>query len=102
MKIYNSIQNDLAQYGFIQNNDQERYYPFSKRHLMNCIIAIISMISVLLFGIEVAESPKEYMDSFFGEIMLISIFISYTTMIFQTPRLFGNFNNCEKFKRECK
>lgn len=102
MKLFNSIQNDLARFGFNRNHDNNRYYPFNNQHFKITLTFNLGIISILLFGIEVADSPKEYMDSFFVEIMTVSLFMSYTSMIIQTSKLFAFFDNCERFVNECK
>lgn len=102
MKLFNSIQNDLARFGFNRTFDNGRYYPFNNQHWKITLTFNLGIVSILLFGVEVADSPKEYMDSFFVEILTVAIYISYTTMIFQTPKLFGIFDSYEKFENECK
>lgn len=103
MKMLNSIRKNSDEFGFIRTHDNDPCYPFNNQHLKITLTFTLGIISILLFGIEVAESPKEHMDSFLVEILTISIFISYTTtMIFQTSKLFAFFDSFEEVKNDCK
>lgn len=96
MKLFQTVQNHLELLGYIRNHGGYRYYPFSIRHLRATLIFISGMISIFIFVIRSADSPEEYMDSFYGLTVTFSVFASHMNTTFEMAKLFDFFDKCEK------
>lgn len=97
MKPFQTIQMNLAKLGVIASNKNEyQHYPFNKQHLKITIFASLDLISDFIYAIHVADSLKEYMDSFFILVATGGVFISYTTITFGMTKLFDFLDKYEK------
>lgn len=96
MKLFQAVQKDIKLLGFIRNHGGYRYYPLSIRHLVATAHFLIGIFMVFLFVVHFADSPEEYMDSFYILIMIFTTFTSFMTTILAMTRLFDFFDSYEK------
>lgn len=86
----------------MQDNCDNSYYPLNEKYLMMTLVFVISFISVGTYVFLVADSIKEYMNSFYLLIVTCAVFISYTTTILNAKKLFCFYDDCEKFHDDGK
>lgn len=96
MERFQTIRREIALLGFIPDHQDYLHYPFTKRHLGAHLICSLNIISVCIFAVHVADSPKEYMDSLYIITATVAISVSYTTIAFKTTKLFTVFSDIEK------
>lgn len=98
MTVFQAIQNNLRLLGYIQNHDGYRYYIFRRSHFIAISITVfaIGIISLFTFAVYLANSPAEYMDSFYSLAILFTMFVSYINTISNMPKLFRFIDDCEK------
>lgn len=104
MKIFQTVQNNLILLGYIRNHDGYRYYLFRRSHLVAIAILMftLSLTSLFTFATFLADSPAEYMDSFYIIAVVLSIFVSYLNTILNMSKFFDFIDNCEKVCNESK
>lgn len=102
MKFFEIVQKNLTVLGYMRSHDGYHYYPFSMRSLVAIEFFIGSIISFLIFALHSADSPGEFMDSFYLLAVSLTIFVSYMTTIFKMAKLFDFFDECEKIFDESK
>lgn len=95
MKLFQTAQKRLELLGYIRNHHGYRIYPFSRRHSRKALVFLVSVISVIIFGIHIADSPWEYMDSFFAFNVTFLIFVSHMATSFKMTKLFDFLDKCE-------
>lgn len=96
MERFQTVRKEIALLGFIPNHRDYPHYPFTKEHLKTHLIFGWNIISLCIFAIYVADSPKEYMDSLYIITATGALFISYTTITFRMTKLFNFFGDIEK------
>lgn len=97
-KVFQTNRKCFALMGIVQNECHNRYYPFSEKYLMITLMFVTGFISTWTFVFHVANSTKEYMNSFYALILGCSIFTSYTITILNVKKLFYFYDDCEKFQ----
>lgn len=104
MKIFQTVQNNLILLGYIRNHDGYRYYLFRRSHLVAIAILMftLSLTSLFTFATFLADSPAEYMDSFYIIAVVLSMFVSYLNTILNMSKFFDFIDNCEKVCNESK
>lgn len=103
MKLFRTVQKNFTSLGFVRyKNNDYNHYPFNRQHVKAQIRFILSLISMFAFPVHVANSPKEYMDSFFLIIMQCAIFVSYTVTICKMNQLFDFIDGCVELCNESK
>lgn len=95
-KLFESARESLKLVGFIQNYGGYRYYPFSMQHLRATAIYSVVVVLTFIFVIHSADSPAEYMDSFYMLAVSFSIFVSHISMTFNVTKIFQLVDGCEK------
>lgn len=102
MKLFQTVQNNLASLGYVRDHNGYRYYPFSGRHFRTTLLFSSGTFSILMFLIHIANSPGEYIDSFFTFTASFSIFICHMTTSFKMMEFFAFFDGCGKVYDESK
>lgn len=103
MKQFETIKKNLVPLGFDQNHvDDYCHYPLKGRHSTVQSVLISLLIMLFVFAFHIADSPKEYMDSFYVITVIMAIFISYTTAIYKMNNLFNFIDDCEKLYDDSK
>lgn len=102
MKIFQTVQRNLIPLGYVR--DHAEYYKLRRPHLVAIATCVFTggAISIFIFVIHLADSPAEYMDSLYMSAVLLSIFVSYLTTIWNMTKLFGFIDNLQKFCNESK
>lgn len=91
MKIYQTIQMNLALLGF-----KENLRPFNKRQKLCFVAFFISLATIYVYLLCVASKPKEYMDSIFVTAVGSFVCISYISSVFKMETLFIFINGMEE------
>lgn len=96
MELFQTVQTNLTLLGFIRNHGDCRNYSFNRRNVCATVIYIVGITSIFIFAVYSANSPEEYMDSFYLLAVLFTIFISFMTTNLKMTKLFNFFDSCEK------
>lgn len=83
MKTFQTMQRNLALIGFERN-----LRPFNERHKWCVIVGSTSNVILITYLLNVANSPKEYMDSIFVVCVAILMIISQISLILKTEIIF--------------
>lgn len=102
MERFQTIRREIALLGFIPDHRDYPHYPFTKKHLRTHLICSLEIISVCMFAVYVANSPKEYMYSLYNITAASAISVSYATITFKMTKLFAIFEVFEKTITERK
>lgn len=102
MKHFQTIRRSLPMMGIEPNRNQNHRFSFNKRNSFIIFLYFISAVLVWLFIFHVANSTKEYMDSFYISIAIHFVFVSYVTTICNKTKLFHFLDSCEKFQDDRK
>lgn len=94
MKLFQTVQKNLALLGFIRHYYGYRYY-FNRHNLRTAIILVFNMISIFIFAIYSA-------DAFYILTVSFSIFVSHVSTIFKMKKLFDHFDKYDKVCDESK
>lgn len=88
MKIFQVVQKNLAVLGFIPNQRQHNHWHWNWRAIFGVVKCTADTITIGVYVFTRAESIEEYMDSVFVLTVLISITMSYISIIFRNDILF--------------
>ena len=102
MTQFKTIREKIGFLGFISNHHDYSYYPFTEQHLRTHLKFCLTILSLCIFAIRVANTSKEYMDSAYIVTATSALFISYVTLTFKTIKLFKFFDSIENFTNERK
>lgn len=95
MKIFQEVQKNLAVLGLIPNQRQHKHWHLDWRAIFGVIKCLADIITIAVYVFTRAESIEEYMDSIFVLSVLISITMSYISVIFRSDILFKMIETAE-------
>lgn len=99
MKHFETVRIHFALVGI---EPSQFHFPFNKKYLVINLIDSIYLVLVWTFVFYVSDSVEEYMNSFYALIITCSIFVSYSTTIFNMSKLLEFFDDCEAFHDDGK
>lgn len=104
MKIFQAVQEQMANMGFAPNQQQNNRRPFSPRQII-CIVKYCIDLSCCAASIFFeADSTEEYMEALYASTAVGCITIAFISISFNNDNIFytielteneGNFSNCE-------
>lgn len=97
MQIFQMVQKMLAKLGFIPNHD---HHYFNKHHVQNIAIAVLTIVSQLVYICTEAATVDRYMHAYFMGTAIIAIGISYVRTIFKTSDLYDFIDNFENLTNQ--
>lgn len=89
MKLFQTVQNYFRLVGYIRNHEGFRYYPFNLLLLGSNLAFIVRIASIFVFAIHFADTPREYMDSFYVLAVSSAIFITHLNTTLEINKLFA-------------
>lgn len=91
MKLFQLLQKNFEFLGFSQN-----LHPFNQRQLILYFEGVLILVSFVLFMFFIANSVKEFMNSFYLITAAIITIISFTSTVLKAPILFHFFDFIEQ------
>lgn len=91
LKIFQLLQRNFEFLGFSQN-----LHPFNQRHLILYFEGVMILVSFVLFAFFVANSVKEFMNSFYLITAASITMIAFTSTVLKTPILCHFFDFIEQ------
>lgn len=95
MKIFQTIQTNFALIGFERN-----LRPFNARQRLCFNAASLSVVSLIVYLLNVANTPKEYMDAIFVVALGILMTISHISTMLKTETIFIFIDEIEEIVNE--
>lgn len=95
MKIFQTVQRNLAVLGFTPNQRQSNRWQLDWREIFGVAKCSADTVTIAAYVFTQAESIEEYMDSIFALIVLVSITISYISVIVRNDTLFRMIETAE-------
>lgn len=97
MKLFQETQKNMRFGGYERNRS-----TFNSTHRMNIFSTVLFLISITVYALFVANTPKQYMDIILSLIPGSLIFISSLSITIQMKEMFDLIDNIERYINESK
>lgn len=93
MKVFQCIQQILAVIGFAPNQQQNNQLNLNYRQIIFVVVCVMNVTFLSSYIFLEADDVEEYMDAIFSLIVMVTIAIAFTSIIFKNDQLF-NYIEC--------